>query len=112
MQAGITSCKVYGDFKRLHEFVKCSQLLKDDGKPEVLPQLPSKIDSNGLKKQDFEMTRDLENYMRDLLAIPKVARMVFVKHFFTIGELSMQKPAQTTDELLTNLISPDTEMDF
>ena len=58
------------------------------------------------------MSRDLEAYMKELLAIPKVARMVYVKHFFVIGEIQLQKPAQTTDQLLTDLISPDTEMDF
>jgi hypothetical protein len=46
----ITTCKVYGDFKRLHEFIRCSQLNRDDGKPEILPLLPSKLDQSGLKK--------------------------------------------------------------
>lgn len=112
LPAIITSSKVYGDFRRLHEFVRCSQLKGDDGKPEPLPLLPSKLERNGLKKQDQEMTRELESYMRELLRVPKVARMIYVRHFFIMGEVNMQRPTQTTDQILTNLISPDTEMDF
>jgi hypothetical protein len=58
------------------------------------------------------MTHDLESYLQALVKIPKIARMIYVKHFFIVGELEARPSTQTTDEILNNLISPDTEMDF
>jgi len=39
----LTSMKVYGDFKRLDEFIRSTGLTKDDTRMEVLPELPSKL---------------------------------------------------------------------
>lgn len=79
--------KVYGDFKRLDECIRSTGLTKDDTRMEVLPELPSKLYSNGAKKNAFEITQDLQVYMRSLLAVPKVARMLAVKNFFILNEI-------------------------
>lgn len=89
--AMLTSFKVYGDFKRLNEFVRCTQLTRDDGRLFILPQLPTKLDENGFKKNDGEMREELQTYMQELLKIPKVARMLFVRHFFMINEVQIQR---------------------
>jgi len=58
-QSILSSYKVYGDFKRLHDFIKCTHFVKDDGKPEDLPKLPTKLDQSGMKKPDAQMASDL-----------------------------------------------------
>lgn len=55
----ITSIKVFGDFKRLDEFIKSTCLTKDDFKMEKLPELPSKLHENGVKKTGNELNQDL-----------------------------------------------------
>lgn len=82
--------KFYGHFKRLDEFIRSTGLTKDDMRVEVLPELPSKLYSNGSKKTAFEITQDLQVYMRNLLAIPRVARMLAVKNFFILNEIDQE----------------------
>lgn len=81
----LSSLKVFGDFKRLHGLIKATGFTDEEGRSLALPSLPAKVDKNGMKKQDFEMTSDLETYLQKLLAIPKVARMISVKQFLLLG---------------------------
>jgi hypothetical protein len=63
----LTSFKVYGDFKKLNEFVRCTQLTREDGRLLILPQLPTKLDEKGFKKNDSEMREELQAYLKSLL---------------------------------------------
>jgi hypothetical protein len=52
----VTSFKRYGDFKRLHKLIELTNLTREDGRSQVLPALPAKLDASGIKKQDATMT--------------------------------------------------------
>ena len=48
--------------------------------------LPEKRHPNGVMKTGSETSNELQSYVRALLAIPKVMRMIAFRHFFIINE--------------------------
>lgn len=78
--------KNFGDFKYLNEFVKASDLQLANG--ISLPVFPQKRNATGQKKLGNELQQQLEMWMRDLLRIPVVVRMLCVRNFFVVSVVS------------------------
>jgi hypothetical protein len=70
--------KTYGDFKRLNMLLLASDL---DSK---LPVLPQKLNEQGAKRVTASIQADLAQWLKQLLEIPSVTRMMTVKHFFVM----------------------------
>lgn len=86
----MTVLKTFGDFKRLYILLKQSDLICLEG--QELPELPSKINSNGLKRPQEDLQLSLQKWLQELLQIPAVTNMLSFKFFFIETSAPLTKP--------------------
>lgn len=84
LEEEVLTLKQFADFRTLDQVVRLSAFSLDNG--SFLPTLPAKRhDGSGNKKTGDELQRELSEYLRALLSLPKVRRMVNVRLFFGVN---------------------------
>ena len=100
----IVNFKQFSDFKRLDTIIKLSCYNLDES-GHYMPVLPSKRNAlSGNKKSGDELQFELVEYMRDLLKIPLLQRMYYLRLFLSVNEYHPNVSEQTFNDM--SIMSP------
>ena len=80
--------KTYKEFKDLFKIILDTVDLETK---ERMPFFPKKKNSFGSRKNPDDLVYELKNWCNDMIKLPNVARMLYVKRFFCLETTSKQE---------------------